>query len=100
MATHTRNLRVRVQEYLPQLKSREMTNREAAELLGVNEQHLSRTLTELNFVKDPAQDRKAQTELNRQRKKFREHVANTMTPEDAAKAAGVSVRTIYRYIRK
>lgn len=96
---HTRNLRVRVQVYLPQLRTREITNREVAEALGVNEQYLSRTLAELDFKKEPAPDRAAQKAANKARKERIRELANSgLTPEQAAKEAGVSLRTIYRYI--
>ncbi len=103
MATHTRNLRFRMKEYLPALQSRQMTNREAAALLGVHEEHLCRMLAEVGFKKEPPAnrvDRETAKRLAAEKKAFRTLVANTMTPEDAAKAANVSVRTIYRYIAK
>lgn len=101
MATNnSRNLRVRVRPYLEALKSRSTTNRDVAALLGCNEQTLCRVLKGIGAKKEPAIDRTAQTKLNKARKAFREHVANTMSPEEAALAANVSVRTIYRYIKK
>lgn len=97
--SNQRNLRVRIKPYLEDLRSRQMTNREAAEILGCNEQALCRMLSSIGFEREPAMDRTAVTRLNAERKAFREKVANdpNMTPEQAAKAANVSLRTIYRY---
>jgi len=89
-----------VQEYLPALKSREMTNREVAELLGINEQHLSRVLAELEFEKDPAVDRKALKAATAAKKANIAPLSATLSPEDAAREAGVSLRPISRYIDK
>lgn len=100
MATRLLNLRVRVQPFLAALRARETTNREVAICLGCNEQALSRLLGTLGFEKEPAIDRAAVSRLAKERRAFRAHVANTMTPEAAAAAAGVSLRTIYRYIDK
>lgn len=97
---NSRNLRVRVKPYLADLKARNTTNREVAGLLGCDEATLCRVLKGLGLQKDAPLDRAALVELNAQRKQFREHVANTMSPAEAAKAANVSLRTIYRYIKK
>lgn len=95
-----RNLRIRVRPYLDDLRARRTTNRAVAEELGCNEQALCRVLKGVGLAKEAPVDRKAIAELAAERKKFRQHVADTMTPEAAAKAAGVSLRTIYRYIKK
>jgi transcriptional regulator with XRE-family HTH domain len=97
--THKRNLQTRLQEYLPALKSREMTNRDVAALLGVNEQYLSRVLSDMDFQKDPAPDREAQSAAVKAKKENIRLLANDpkLTPEEAAAKAGVSLRTIYRY---
>lgn len=100
MATHTRNARVRVTPYLPQLRAREMTNREVASLLGITEEHLSRTLTELEFEKEPAVDRAALKAATAAKKANIAALAATHPPEEAARLAGVSVRTIYRHLGK
>ncbi len=99
-SNNARNLRIRVKPYLDDLRSRTKTNREVAALLGCNEQTLCRVLKGLGVEKEAAIDRTAQTELNKARKAHRTKCANEMTPEEAAKACGVSVRTIYRYIGK
>lgn len=100
MATHTRNARVRVEAYLPQLKAREMSSREVAGLLGIHEQHLCRVLAELGFEKDPAVDRKAQKAATAEKKARIAEFAQNHPPEEAARLAGVSLRTIYRYLDK
>lgn len=101
-ANNSRNLRIRVRPYLDELKSRAITNREVAAQLGCNEATLCRVLSQLGFAKEPAIDRKALSDLNRERKRFRIATANdpANTPEQAAKICNVSVRTIYRYIGK
>lgn len=99
-ANNSRNLRIRVRPYLADLKARNRTNRDVASLLDCDEATLCRVLKSLDVKKDAPVDRAAAKDLSKQRREFREHVANTMTPEDAAKAANVSVRTIYRYINK
>lgn len=100
MATHTRNARVRVDPYLPQLRAREMTNREVAALLGITEEHLSRTLKEIGFEKEPAVDRAALKKATADKKANIAALAAAHPPEEAARLAGVSVRTIYRYLDK
>lgn len=99
---HALNLRVRVRPYLADLKARTKTNREVAKILNCNEQTLCRVLAGLGVEKEPAIDRKAISDLNQQRRAYRIKVANdpSLTPEQAAQLADVSVRTIYRYIGK
>lgn len=100
MATNnSRSLKFRVKEYLPALKARDTTNRDVAAILGCSEEALCRVLGGMGFKKDAAVDRKAQTALNAERKAFRTRVANdpNISIEEAAKMAGVSLRTIYRY---
>lgn len=98
--THTKKTSVRVKPYLDKLRSREMTNREVAGLLGINEQHLSRVLKEIGFEKEAATDRAAAKAATAAKKERIAQAAATMTPEEAAKACGVSERTIYRYLAK
>lgn len=97
--THKRNLQTRLVPYLKDLKSRELTNREAAAYLGVNEQYLSRVLQDMGFKKDPAPDREAAKVASKAKKDQVRQLANDpgLTPEEAAAKAGVSLRTIYRY---
>ena len=92
-------IRTRVKPYLDDLKTRKATNREVAHALECSEEALCRTLKTM-IQKDPPQDRQAEATLKAQRKAFRYEVANTMSIENAAKAANVSTRTIYRYIKK
>lgn len=86
--------------YLDDLKHRRVTNRAVAAQLRVSEEHVSRTLKELGLVKDPAQSRAAAKELVKARYEYRQSVAKTLTPKQAAKAARCSVRTIYRWRQK
>lgn len=85
-----------IQPFLEQIKRREITNREVAARLHVSESHLCRVLKQLGVERDPPPDRKAQAELNRARRAFRENAARTLSVPAAARAAGCSVRTIYR----
>lgn len=86
-----------IQPYLDRLVKREMTNRAAAAILGVSEEHLSRTLKYLGIVKVPrtkADDPKK--DLIAARRSFRIELANTLSVKEAAKRANCSDRTIYR----
>lgn len=93
-------LRDQIKPFLPQIISREVTNRAVAALLGVSESHLCRVLKQLKVVKEEAPNSKARRELNAARREFRLHAANTMSIDAAARAAGCSTRTIYRLRNK
>jgi len=90
---------------LEQLRVRKITNREAAEKLGVSEGYLCRVVSTLQS-KEPsvaAQERKAASDLAKTRRQLREQLAkkvlrNQMTLEKAAKEAGCSLRTMHRYV--
>lgn len=91
-------LKLKVQPYIDDLTNRLITNREVATILNVTESHLSRTLKDLGVNKVPAENtRLNQKILNKTRKEHRQRLADTMTPERAAKLANCTVRTIYRY---
>jgi DNA-directed RNA polymerase specialized sigma subunit len=94
------NARVRVQPYLDRLKRREMTNREVANELNLAEEHVCRVLAELNFEKDPPVDRAAMKRATAAKKARIAQFAAAHPPEEAARLAGVSLRTIYRYLEK
>lgn len=95
---HADMLKRDIQPYIPDLKARLITNREVARLLNVTEAHLSRTLKDLGIQKDPAKNaRLHQKQLTKTRKEHRASAANRLPPEEAAKAANCSIRTIYRY---
>ncbi len=89
-------LRDLIRPYLPKLISREMTNRAVAAQLNVSETHLCRVLKQLKVIKEAAPNSQARKALNTARKEYRVAVANSMTIQDAAAAAGCSTRTIYR----
>jgi transcriptional regulator with XRE-family HTH domain len=87
-----------IQPYIPDLKARLITNREVARLLNVTEAHLSRTLKDLEIAKEPAKNhRQQQKQLTKTRKEHRLSLSKRLPPEEAAKAANCSIRTIYRY---
>ena len=88
-------LKHKLQPYLAQLKSRQITNREVAAELGVSEHHLCRVLKTLNLQKDMP-TAKANAELKAARKAHRLNVAKALPIKEAAKAANCSTRTIYR----
>lgn len=89
-------LRDQIRPFIPQIVSRELTNRELAALLNASEGAVCRVLKQLKVVRDPAPNGQAQRELLQARKAHRIHAANTMTIKAAAQAAGCSTRTIYR----
>lgn len=93
---------------LEQLRTRKVTNRAAAEALGVSETYLCRTLAELGAEKvkgATSEHREQRSTLAKTRTQVREQLAkrvnrNEMTIEKAAKAANCSVRTMFRYCAK
>lgn len=92
---------------LEQLRTRKITNKQAAEQLGVSESYLSRTVAALQ-EKEPGQsviERKANSELAKTRRQFRTKLAKEVlrkrkSCEQAASEAGCSVRTMFRYVEK
>ncbi len=86
-----------LQPYLERLINRELTSRAVAQALNVSEAHLCRVLKANKITKAPIY--KPDPGLLQARKAHRIKVANSMPPEEAAKAANCSVRTIYRYKR-
>ena len=95
------------QRILKQLQTRKITNREAADQLGVSETYLSRTVAAIQ-TKEPGKSvelRKANAELAKIRKTFRIKLAKEVLKgrklhDDAATEAGCSVRTIFRYVER
>lgn len=90
---------------LRQLQQRKITNREAAEKLGVSEWYLSRTVAQLQEkVPGPvAEARKAAAKLAATRRQVRTMLAKKvlrrhMTLEEAAEQANCHPRTIQRYM--
>lgn len=94
------NARVRVQPYLERLKRREITNRAVADELNLTEEHVCRVLAELEFEKDPPVDRAAMKAATAAKKKRIAELAANHPPEEAARLAGVSLRTIYRALER
>ena len=86
---------------------RKLTNSQAAEKLQVSESYLSRTVAALQ-TKVPGQtvlQRKANADLTRTRRHFRTKLAKEVirgrkTMAQAAKEAGCSLRTMFRYVEK
>lgn len=93
---------------LEQLRTRRVTNRAAAEALGVSEIYLSRTLSELGATKvqgATTKHREARAKLDKARSQMRTVLAKKvnrqeMTIEQAAKDANCSVRTMFRWCAK
>jgi transposase len=89
---------------LKKLKTRKMTNAEAAEKYGVSPNYICRIVGEIQ-TKNPGSTpttRKAASIAAAERKTFRTQLAKRcaagkMTWAEAAEQAGCSVRTIYRY---
>ncbi|MFA9216815.1 MAG: hypothetical protein ACEQSK_06885 [Sphingomonadaceae bacterium] len=89
-------LRDLIKPYIPEIVSREVTNRALARVLGVSEHHLCRTLKAMGIVRNPAPSRANHTALLAARKSLRTELANSKTVAEAARIAGCSERTIYR----
>lgn len=92
---------------LEQLHTRKITNKQAAEQLGVSESYLSRTVAAIQD-KVPGQtvlERKANSELATIRRQYRTKLAKDVirkrtTVAAAADAAGCSERTMFRYVER
>lgn len=90
---------------LEQLRTRKLSNAQAAAQLGISETYLSRTVAALQ-EKEPGQTtkaRKAAAMLRETRTSIRQNLAKavlkgTITVAQAAKRAGCNERTIYRYM--
>lgn len=93
-------LRDLIKPLIPQIVSRELTNRAVAAQLGVAEESVSRVLKQLKVVRDEAPNSQAKKELNAARREHRITVAQTMSVKAAAAAANCSTRTIYRLRNK
>lgn len=92
-------LRDRLKPLIPQIVSRELTNRAAARALGASEFTISRLLKQMKVVRNPPPTRDSQQALLAARKQARKEAANNteLTVDQAAKSAHCSTRTIYRY---
>jgi len=92
---------------LKDLETRKRSNKEVAEELGVSETYLSRMVA-ARQAKEPGMTpllREAASKIYKARKQTREMLAKKVnkghiTLELAAKEAGCSVRTMYRYCAK
>lgn len=93
-------LRDKIKPFIPQIISRELTNRAVARELGVAEESISRVLKQLKVIREEAPNSLARKELNASRRKHRAEVANTLSVKAAAAAANCSIRTIYRLRKK
>jgi hypothetical protein len=93
-------LRDKIKPYIPQIVTRELTNRALAAVLGVPESSVSRVLRQLKVVREEAPNSQAKKELNAARRAHRLTVAKTMSIKAAAAAANCSTRTIYRLRNK
>jgi transposase len=89
------------------LVARKTTARAVAELLGTSESYLSRTLADMQVVKEPAPTavRREKAKLNASRREFRLSIARqvldkTLSMRSATKLAFCSERTMYRYVEK
>lgn len=85
-----------IKPFLEQIRRREITNREVAIALNTHESYVCRVLKRLKVERDPIVKPASTKELNAARAEHRLHVAMTMPVKEAAKAAGCSIRTIYR----
>lgn len=93
-------------ELLEQLRTRQITNREAALQLGYDEFYLGKVLKEIGIGKKVGEVRAKRKALSRKaitRKQFRTELAkeilsNQLTLGKAAELARCSERTMYRYV--
>lgn len=89
-------LKKKLEPYLDRIRRRELTNREVAALLNTNETYVCRVLKGMGIEREEIVKPPTSKELNAARTEHRELMASTMTAKEAAKAAGCSLRTIYR----
>lgn len=107
MSTNPRKpLKEALGQLLPQLKSKEMTQKEAAQVLGITPRHLRRLLPE-GFKparKGAEQLEKAAVERQKSAKTRRDSALllykRQISVEVAAKRAGCSERTMFRYLKR
>jgi len=95
-------LRDKIKPFIPQIISRELTNRALAAKLGASETHICRLLKQLNVKRDAAPTRANKRALIQARQALRTVLANDpdLTMVEAARRANCSVRTLYRYRTK
>lgn len=95
------------EEIFHNLEQRKISSTEAARLLNVSLPHLSRTLAASNFKKIPATvaaTRAKNSEAYKDRQTQRTHLAQQVKSKqlkiaEAAKLAGCSIRTLFRYVK-
>lgn len=92
-------LKVRVQPYLEDLRTREITVKALATQLGVGYTYLSRLLHQLGHRPEPGQRQKDRL-LRQARKEYREQLARTESIDKAAQLAYCHPRTIRRILAK
>lgn len=93
-------------DLLEKLRTRQMTNREAAAQLGYDEFYLGRVLKQIGIGKKEGEIRAKRRALSRKattRKQFRTELAkqvlaNKLSLDKAAETARCSTRTMYRYV--
>lgn len=95
-----RMLSDRLKPYIDQIVKREITSRELAVALGTHESYVCRVLKRMKVEREPIVHQPSSKELNAARAEHRRHVAATLPVKEAAKAAGCSIRTIYRLRNK
>lgn len=82
--------------YIERLQRREISAREVALALGTHESYVCRVLKRMKVVREAIVKKPSTKEINAARAEHRLRVAKTLSVTDAARAAGCSVRTIYR----
>lgn len=92
-------LKVKVQPYLDDIKSRKLTVKAAAKLLNVGYTYLSKVLNEIGGQPGPGQ-RALDKQLTQARRDHRRHVATTLPLHQAATAAKCHPRTIQRILNR
>lgn len=92
-------LKVRVQPYLEDLRTRKLTVKALAAELDVGYTYLSRLLHQLGHRAEPGQ-RQRNRQLRQARQEYREQVARTEPIHKAAQLAHCHPRTIRRVLAK
>lgn len=90
----------RLQPHLDDLRDRKVTGRYVANILGVTETHLSRTLKRLGLEKIKTTNRQENKRLREARDEYRRTLATTLPLDQAAAAARCHPRTLQRLLKK
>lgn len=90
--------------YLEKMAKKELTEAQVAEALKLSVRHVRRLFAESGLKRPLAKDKEAAEQakkrLNLRREMALRAYKDEISPQQAAKLAGVSTRTIYRHIKR